>query len=191
MKFHQALAPLALLSALLAAPMSAQAAAPAPAVMPACSFGDLSGVTVTACTGYIQGNLLKGSSGDTVSASIASQLAALGVANPANALYIEKIPSLAGLYTVDFSTPLAGDTVIGLHLGGGSNKFGANIPSGGTAFYRFKAGANLDSFALAANLSSASGVAVFQTSAVPEPETFALMLAGLMGVGFVARRRRA
>lgn len=191
MKTLRALAPLALLSTALAAPMSVQAARPAPPVMPACSFGDLSDVTVTACTGYIQGNLLNGSSGDTVSASIASQLASLGVVNAASAVYIDKIPSLGGLLNVDFNTPLAGETVIGLHLGGGSNKFGANIPGGGTAFYKFNAGSNLDHFALAANLSAASGVAVFQTSPVPEPETCALMLAGLISLGFVGRRRQA
>jgi hypothetical protein len=159
--------------------------------MPACSFGDLSGVTVTACTGYFQGNLLNGGTGDTVSSAIAAQLATLGVANSSSATYIEKIGNNGGLFTVDFATPLAGDSVIGLHLGGGSNKFGPNIPGGGTAFYRFGAGSNLNAFGLASYMSASSGVAVFQTSAVPEPETYALMLAGLVGVGFVARRRSA
>jgi hypothetical protein len=185
MKTFNTLASLTLLSA-LAGPMSAQAGKPAP-VVPACSFGDLSGVTVTACTGYFQDNLLQGGTGDTVSGTIAAQLALLGVVNAASAIYIEKIGANGGLPSVNFAIPLSGDTVIGLHLGGGSDKFGANIPGGATAFYRFNAGTNLDSFGLA--MSSSSGVAVFQTSAVPEPETYALMLAGLVGVGFVARRR--
>jgi hypothetical protein len=35
------------------------------------------------------------------------------------------------------------------------------------------------------------GGSVTITSAVPEPETYALLLAGLTGVGFVARRRKS
>jgi hypothetical protein len=36
-----------------------------------------------------------------------------------------------------------------------------------------------------------SGLGVHSIAAIPEPETYALMLAGLGLLGFVARRRRA
>ena len=188
MNTNTALKALALaLLPMLAVPAFAKPAA----VVPACSFGDLSGVTVTACTGFVQGNLLQGNTGSTVSTTIAAQLTALGMANASTATYIEKIGSLDGGFIVDFNAPLVGDTIIGLHLGGGSNRFAANISSGATAFYKFNAGTNLNTFSLGANLSASSGVAIFQTSPVPEPETYALMLAGLVGVGFMARRRNA
>jgi len=166
---------------------------------PGCAFGDLTGVTVNGCTGFFSGNLLSGGTGGTVSGTIAAELAALGVANASSATYLEKIASNNGLFSVDFNLPLAGITVIGLHLGGGSDKFGSNIPGGATAFYRFDAGSTgLDSFGLASYMTASSGVAIFQTStplaapalAVPEPESYTLALAGLAAMALVARRRR-
>jgi hypothetical protein len=158
----------------------------------ACSSSDLTGVSFSDCSGFFSGNLLKGDTGDTVSSLVAAQLSALGMANAASAIYIEKIGSLGGGLVIDFNTPLAGDTIIGLHLGQGSTRFGSGFTGsgGGTAFYRFEAGTRLDQLGLGSTLTASSGVAVFQTSAVPEPETYALMLAGLVGIGFLARRRQ-
>ena len=90
------------LSALAIAVLAALAA-PAHAVkptfstataMPACSFSDLTGLSVLACTGFFQGNLLNGGTGATVSSQIATHLGRHGVANAATATYIEKIGSL-------------------------------------------------------------------------------------------------
>ena len=80
--------------------------------------------------------------------------------------------------------------VIGLRLGGGSNRFAGNISGGATALYRVEAGKLLDSFSLGPLLTPSSGVAIFQTSsvtAVPEPQSCALMIPGLLAVDFVAR----
>jgi hypothetical protein len=161
-----------------------------PAVnLPACSFSDLTGVSVDACAGFVAGNLLKGNTGDTVSPEIAGILAGLGMANASSATYIEKLPNLGGSTTVNFDTALSGVTIVGLHLG--HSLPGTPGDSNATALYRFDAGANLDLFGIDPKFNSSSGVALFTTSPVPEPETYALLLAGLGALGFLARRRRS
>lgn len=182
------------------------AAKPVSSSVTACGLGDLLGVAVAACSGFVQGNLLSGDAGKRVSTSVGAQLAALGVDDPFGATYLEKVGSNAGAFGIDFDTLLFGDTVIGLHLGGSSARYGSNLPGGATAFYRFDAGQGRDVLDLMSLMSASSGVALFRTAAfipadggrvalptspVPEPNASALVLVGLVALGLATRRRAA
>ena len=73
-------------------------------------------------------------------------------------------------------------------------QFVENISSGaaGLSFIGFQAGAGEYFTSVAISGSYATGVTDVQLAqAVPEPETYALMLAGLAAMGFVIRRRRS
>ncbi|MDC8772343.1 PEP-CTERM sorting domain-containing protein [Paucibacter sp. hw8] len=148
---------------------------------PACSFSDLTGVTVLGCKGYFSGNLIKGPGADSTVAAILSDLGMVG----ATGSYIAKIENLNGTHDIDFKSALNGVTFVGLHTGAGQSY-------NGTVFYKIDAGnTNLHSFNLLLNASSNAAIYSTMPSAVPEPETYALMLAGLAAVGFVAKRRKA
>lgn len=147
----------------------------------ACTVNDIS-PTAQACAGFFNGQLLSNQAGD-----IAAQQAALtsiGFVGAFNFNSFEKLSGLNSATTVNFATALNGITFIGLHFGNGQNG-----PGNSTAFYRFDAGTNLDTFKLAFNASS-DAILYSTMPAVPEPETYALLLAGLGVVGFVSRRRR-
>lgn len=144
------------------------------------SFNDLSGVTVLSCYGFYSGNVLSGNATNT--ALIQSVLGNFPL-DPnysyTSAGWLEKIDDNNGSTTVDFNYLLTGPTVVGIHFGG---------PEGGkTGFYYFNAGpVGVDSFTL--NLSRSSGVALF-TTAVPEPEIYAMLALGLGVIGWAARRK--
>jgi len=95
--------------------------------------------------------------------------------------------------TITFNHTMIGETIIGIHSGGvdlvDSSKKGS-----GTAFYLFDAGTTGITSVSFNNIKGISNATLLGTnlpaSAVPETETYAMMLAGIGMLGLVARRRK-
>jgi len=165
---------------------------PDPAVHNAafCAASDI-GLTVTACEGFYNGQLLSGSPNAIADAT--RELSELGFAWDGSTIY----DSVSGLNGADpvLSKVLNGITYLAIHWGGG-----VDAPDHGqdtTSFYKVDAGnSNILTFAL--NLGSSSDVTIYGTSdhiithtgGVPEPATWAMMLVGFGGMGAMLRRRR-
>lgn len=159
------------------------------AITPAsdCSFSDVSGtgVTVTHCSGYYTGNLNNAADFPDVKTLLESVF--VPPALTLGSAIIEQVNVSSGT-GFNFVTPVSGDTVIGVHWGGGAG-------GGDTAFYRVTLGTDFAGFDIASTnpklqRGGISNVALYSTTPVPEPETYALLLAGLGIVGFMARRRK-
>ncbi len=141
-----------------------------------CSAISFTGISEQACAGGYDKNLLKG----TVQDPGLAALKALGYTGDGS--FKEKLESLSG-NTIDFSTVLTGITFIGIHYGGAGDD-----GSTATSFFRFDASTGVDKFTF--NREGLSNAVLFQTGAVPEPATWAMMLLGFGGMGVAMRRAR-
>ena len=157
-------------------------AAPAFAAFPNdCSTADTF-VAATACAGvYTSNGGNNNGAGNTAIADLTAAFGDLGWA-----VVADELPFVGGgTGTITIDPAVSGPFAIAL-------KAGSARSGGGYSLYFFDASnlnvASLDFLSTPASkdLSHAS----LYAGVVPEPETYALMLAGLAGLGFMVRRRR-
>jgi hypothetical protein len=166
-------------AAILGTALLGASAFAAPPTLGTCTLGDLVGVTVFSCDGFEAHNLVNGSPAAIAGAQ--SALASLGVVSDGHTIDL----ATASGTTLTFSDLLVGTTVIGVHIGGGSDGHVAE----GTAFYVFDAGAGTHT--VHTTFSSLSNGGLYSTSPVPEPATYGMLLAGLGLMGAALRRRKS
>jgi len=159
-----------------------------------CSASDIGLVADASfgCVGFFEGNLAS----SATSQDQTDALALLGLALPnAFASSIEKVAGSPWISTtsLNFDTMLYGTTYIGIHFGNIPNPAGKGKPLANniTAFYRFDAGDGIDILSL--GFESGSNATIYATGTatppIPEPATWAMMMAGLGFAGMVMRRR--
>lgn len=173
-------------------------ASPPPSPTPGvCALSDIT-PTALKCAGYFAGNLLSGNSGDLTAQQTA--LASIDLVwNTADWATVDATKDNDGDALGEFG-PLSGLTWVAVHYGAGQGGPGVGIRGGVTAFYKFDAGALLNSFGI--NYPGSNGgedgvissVAIYKTGipedVVPEPATWAMLIAGFGVVGAAMRRRR-
>ena len=141
------------------------------------------------CAGFVTGNALNNANNTSPTAStLLSQLGYVGslagIGTP--------LTNLDGATPITFGSLLSGETIIGIHYGGGSSLFsGTNQPGGATAFYKFNASTIASFRNIGLNFTASSGATLYKTGvgAVPEPATWMFMLLGMAGIGFKMRRK--
>jgi hypothetical protein len=164
--------------------LGAAAASPAAAVTVTCTSSEslltatTGGTAASNCAGFFSGNVLDNSSADVQTQT--SALASLGFTFT-NFNDFMKVDSINGS-TLTFGTPLIGDTIIGIHFGNGSSV------GNSTGFFEFNFTQPTNSINIGISAPSDAVLFTTGTTAVPEPASWAMMLLGFAGIGFVLRR---
>jgi len=160
---------------------------------PPCDPGGITvvGAGSVTCLGYFAGNL---NGNATTWMTVNTDLAPWGVTLSGPVSPSNMLSGMSGTGPFSFSQTLYGDTIIGIHYGAIKNPDPPppNSTTDVTAFYRFNAGTT-GITVITNNIPSISDATLFKTgmpSTVPEPETYAMMLAGLGVMGMLARRRK-
>lgn len=168
---------------------SAAVALSAPALAENCANTTFSALAASACAGSFVGNL-NGSAAEltVLGSSFPGSFSYAGSSNDASFGPFTADPSGATGGTLTFDSAISGQFVIGLKAANNYSFYLFNAASPLTSLsFDSTAGVALNAQGLPQNLSHAT----LYVGAVPEPETYALMLAGLGVIGWVGRRRRA
>lgn len=156
---------------------------------PSCTDTTFSSLASTACAGSSAGNI-NGTLSETafIGSEFGGVFSYIGKSDDAQHGPFTSNPTTATNGTLTFDSPLGGVFVIGLM---GANRhsfylFDAVSPVSSLTFESME-GVALNHRSIAQDLSHAN---LYVAAPVPEPQAYALMMAGLAGVGFVARRRK-
>jgi hypothetical protein len=166
------------------------AALSTPALAENCADTTFSALPSIGCAGSFVGNI-NGSTSETtfLNTEFGGSFTYVGKSDDAGNGPFTSNPQVSTAGTLTFDSPLTGTFVIGLKAANNFSYylFNALLPVSSLTFDS-TAGVALNGQGIAQNLSHA---ALYVTAAVPEPETYALMVAGLAAMGFMARRRQA
>lgn len=162
-----------------------------PAMAENCASTTFTALASSACAGSFVGNINGSASEVTfLNSTFGGGFTYTGKSDDAGNGPFTGNPMVSTLGTLTFDSPLFGMFVIGLKAADNYSYylFNALAPTSSLTFSS-TAGVALNRNEMSQNLSHAA-LYVRAVGPVPEPETYALMMAGLAALGFVSRRRR-